>query len=127
MNVTLFPRYLLLLFFDVQYIFSPEIGDVSKMSDLEAYNHAVYGICKLQSKLTDLPLGRPSKSAVRARSTMSADMVYPYMFLSSHSHFVNYGGESVKRTEQNSTVQHRMGYEARMSSTATCVIVTSAG
>ena len=89
-----FPSLLIIIIFsNVQYIFSPEIGDVSKMSDLEAYNHAVHGICNLQSKLTDLPLGRPSKAAVMGRSTLSPDTVYPYMFLSSHSHFVNYGGE----------------------------------
>ena len=82
-------------FFHVQFIFSPEIGDVSKMSEQETYDHAIHGICKLQSKLTDLPLGRPSASGLKGRSSLSADAVYPYMFLSSHSHFVNYGGETL--------------------------------
>jgi hypothetical protein len=65
---------------------------VSKLTEQETYNHAIHGICKLQSSLTDLPLGRPSALRAGAGAGRSGGDVYPYMFLSSHSHFVNYGG-----------------------------------
>lgn len=80
---------------------------MSKLTDQETYNHAIRGICKLQSSLTDLPLGRPSALRAGAGAGVGAGAgagvgagraggdVYPYMFLSSHSHFVNYGGASL--------------------------------
>ena len=65
-------------------MFGPEIGDVSDLTPTETYHHAVEGIVDLQTRLTDLPLGRISD--------VIGSKCHPSMSILSHSHFVNYGG-----------------------------------
>ena len=65
-------------------MFGPEIGDVSDLTPTETYHHAVEGIVDLQTRLTDLPLGRISD--------VIGSKCHPSMSMLSHSHFVNYGG-----------------------------------
>ena len=65
-------------------MFGPEIGDVSDLTPTETYHHAVEGIVDLQTRLTDLPLGRISD--------VVGSKCHPSMSMLSHSHFVNYGG-----------------------------------
>jgi hypothetical protein len=76
--------------FLLQYLFGPDIGDLRGKPDDQAYWQAVEGVVDLQKRLTDLPVGRvllesPSGSGQR-------EVELPHMSFTSHSHFVNYGG-----------------------------------
>lgn len=71
-----------------QFIFGPEIGNISHLSPEDIYYVAVEGITKIQMKLTDLPLGENSQIGENPHR----GKFYPSMSVLSHSHFVNYGG-----------------------------------
>lgn len=74
-----------------QFIFGPDIGNVSMKSGLEIYDHALSGFEELQKIYTNIPLadfssfhgGRHENKRRQSRSFLPD---------TSHSHFVHYGG-----------------------------------
>lgn len=64
-----------------QFVFGPQIGDISNLSPEDIYQKAMIGVRDVQKKFTNLPLAN------------NTDIIHPAaMSALTHSHFINYGG-----------------------------------
>jgi intermediate peptidase len=64
-----------------QFVFSPQIGDISNLSPEDIYQKVIIGVRDVQKKFTNFPLAH------------SEDIIHPAAISAlTHSHFINYGG-----------------------------------